>query len=78
MGCVLAPAAPMNGICVLSEAWRIQAMLGHKKLETTAIYAAVSPKLIQSVEGPLDTLPFKPIRKKKPRREPCATTVPSA
>jgi site-specific recombinase XerD len=30
----------------------IQAMLGHKKLETTAIYARVSPKLIQSVEGP--------------------------
>jgi integrase len=56
----------------------IQAMLGHKKLETTAIYAAVSPKLIQSVEGPLDTLPFKPIRKKKPQREPCATTVPPA
>lgn len=56
----------------------IQAMLGHKKLETTAIYAAVSPKLIQSVEGPLDTLPFKPIRKKKPRREPCARTAPPA
>ncbi len=56
----------------------IQVMLGHKKLETTAIYAAVSPKLIQSVEGPLDTLPFKPIRKKKSRREPCATTAPPA
>jgi site-specific recombinase XerD len=37
----------------------IQAMLGHNKLETTAIYARVSPKLIQSVEGPLDKLPFK-------------------
>jgi integrase/recombinase XerD len=56
----------------------IQAMLGHKKLETTAIYAAVSPKLIQSVESPLDTLPFKPIRKKKSRREPYATTAPPA
>jgi integrase/recombinase XerD len=56
----------------------IQAMLGHKKLETTAIYAAVSPKLIQSVEGPLDTLPFKPILRKKSRREPCATTAPPA
>ena len=31
--------------------------LGHQKLETTAIYAAVSPKLIQSVAGPLDRLP---------------------
>jgi integrase/recombinase XerD len=46
----------------------IQALLGHKKLETTAIYAAVSPKLIQSVEGPLDQLPFKPAPKKHPRR----------
>jgi site-specific recombinase XerD len=46
----------------------IQAMLGHKKLETTAIYAAVSPKLIQSVEGPLDLLPFNPAPKKRSRR----------
>jgi integrase/recombinase XerD len=44
----------------------IQAMLGHKKLETTAIYAAVSPKLIQSVEGPLDLLPFKSSANKAP------------
>jgi len=56
----------------------IQAMLGHKKLETTAIYAAVSPKLIQSVEGPLDQLPFKPIRKKRSRRASAATTAPPA
>jgi integrase/recombinase XerD len=46
----------------------IQTMLGHKKLETTAIYAAVSPKLIQSVEGPLDLLPFHPAQKKRSRR----------
>jgi site-specific recombinase XerD len=46
----------------------IQTMLGHKKLETTAIYAAVSPKLIQSVEGPLDLLPFHPASKKRSRR----------
>ena len=46
----------------------IQTMLGHKKLETTAIYAAVSPKLIQSVEGPLDLLPFHPPQKKRSRR----------
>jgi integrase/recombinase XerD len=56
----------------------IQAMLGHKKLETTAIYAAVSPKLIQSVEGPLDRLPFKPAPKKRSRRASCATTAPPA
>jgi len=46
----------------------IQTMLGHQKLETTAIYAAVSPKLIQTVEGPLDQLPFKPVRAKRSRR----------
>ena len=56
----------------------IQAMLGHKKLETTAIYTSVSSKLIQSVEGPLDQLPFKPIPKKRPRRAISATTAPPA
>ena len=55
----------------------IQAMLGHKKLETTAIYAAVSPKLIQSVEGPLDRLPFKPAPKKRPRRASSAKAPPA-
>jgi site-specific recombinase XerD len=56
----------------------IQAMLGHKKLETTAIYAAVSPKLIQSVEGPLDRLPFKPAPKKRPRRASSVIKAPPA
>ena len=37
----------------------IQVMLGHKKLETTAIYARVSPKLIQGVTGPFEKLVFK-------------------
>jgi len=46
----------------------IQTMLGHRKLETTAIYAAVSPKLIQSVEGPLDLLPFHPAQNKRSHR----------
>jgi integrase/recombinase XerD len=50
----------------------IQTMLGHQNLETTAIYARVSPKLIQSVEGPLDRLPFKPIQKQRSRRAACA------
>jgi integrase/recombinase XerD len=50
----------------------IQAMLGHKKLETTAIYARVSPKLIQGVEGPLDRLPFKPIAKSSTANAPPA------
>ena len=35
----------------------IQIMLGHKQLETTAIYTTVSSKLIQAVDGPLDRLP---------------------
>jgi site-specific recombinase XerD len=37
----------------------IQAMLGHKKLETTAIYARVSPNLIQDAAGPFERLEFK-------------------
>ena len=37
----------------------IQVMLGHKKLETTAIYTTVSPKLIQAVDGPFEKLVFK-------------------
>ena len=37
----------------------IQVMLGHKKLETTAIYTTVSPKLIQDVDGPFERLVFK-------------------
>lgn len=56
----------------------IQTMLGHQNLETTAIYARVSPKLIQSVEGPLDRLPFKPIQKQRSRRAACAIKAPPA
>ena len=36
----------------------IQVMLGHKKLETTAIYARVSPRLIQAATGPFERLSF--------------------
>ena len=56
----------------------IQVMLGHKKLQTTAIYAAVSPKLIQNVEGPLDRLPFKPSPKKRSRRAASSIKAPPA
>lgn len=51
----------------------IQVLLGHAKLSTTAIYTLVSPKLIQSVEGPLDRLP-KPARR---ARKLAAKSMPS-
>jgi integrase len=35
----------------------IQVMLGHSKLETTSIYAQVSPKLLQDARSPFDSLP---------------------
>jgi site-specific recombinase XerD len=37
----------------------IQVMLGHKKIETTAIYAAVSPRLIQTTSSPFEALVLK-------------------
>lgn len=37
----------------------IQVMLGHKKIETTAIYAAVSPRLIQTTASPFEALVLK-------------------
>lgn len=37
----------------------IQVMLGHKKLETTAIYTCVSPKLIQDTTSPFERLVLK-------------------
>jgi site-specific recombinase XerD len=35
----------------------IQVMLGHSKLETTAIYTRVSAKMIEAVDSPFDSLP---------------------
>ena len=35
----------------------IQVLLGHKKLETTTIYAHVATDLLQEVIGPLEVLP---------------------
>jgi site-specific recombinase XerD len=32
-------------------------MLGHAKLDTTSIYARVSPKLLQETASPFDRLP---------------------
>lgn len=34
----------------------IQTLLGHSKLETTALYTQVASKLLQEVVSPLDTL----------------------
>ncbi len=38
----------------------IQVLLGHKKLETTSIYAHVATDLLREVIGPLEELPPKP------------------
>lgn len=37
----------------------IQALLGHKKLDTSAIYVRVTPKVIQRTPGPFDRLQFE-------------------
>ena len=35
----------------------IQVLLGHKKLETTALYAQVATEILSEVVSPLETLP---------------------
>jgi hypothetical protein len=35
----------------------IQVLLGHKKLETTALYAQVATDILREVVSPLETLP---------------------
>ena len=37
----------------------IQVLLGHKKLETTALYSQVATKTLREVKSPLDTLPLR-------------------
>ena len=37
----------------------IQALLGHKKLDTSAIYVRVTPKVIQRTPGPFERLQFE-------------------
>ena len=39
----------------------IQVLLGHKKLETTSLYAQVATDLLRSVISPLDTPPPPPL-----------------
>lgn len=38
----------------------IQVLLGHKKLETTALYSHVATATLQAVKSPLDFLELKP------------------
>lgn len=38
----------------------IQVLLGHRKLETTAVYTHVAAKTLQGVESPLDLLQLRP------------------
>jgi site-specific recombinase XerD len=35
----------------------IQVLLGHKKLETTALYAQVATEILREVVSPLETMP---------------------
>jgi integrase/recombinase XerD len=37
----------------------IQVLLGHKKLETTALYSQVATKTLREVKSPLDALPLR-------------------
>ena len=39
----------------------IQVLLGHKRLDTTALYAQVATDLLREVVSPLDTLEPLPI-----------------
>jgi len=43
----------------------IQVLLGHKKLETTALYSQVATATLQEVKSPLDYLKLKPTTKKE-------------
>ena len=43
----------------------IQVLLGHKKLETTALYSQVATATLRDVKSPLDSLKLKPPSKKR-------------
>ena len=58
---------------------KIQAVLGHDKLETTARYTRVATGMIAAIESPLDALSMpdvrgrkKPMHTQKPRKRPAA------
>ena len=39
----------------------IQVLLGHKKLDTTALYSQVATRTLRDTQSPLDTLSFEPV-----------------
>ena len=43
----------------------IQVLLGHKKLETTALYSQVATKTLREVTSPLDSLPLSATRRSR-------------
>ena len=43
----------------------IQALLGHHKLETTALYTRVATGMIAAVDSPLDDLGARPRKRRK-------------
>jgi integrase/recombinase XerD len=55
----------------------IQVLLGHAKLETTALYARVAVNTIRDVKSPLESLGLKPTANARCLREPAAHSVVS-
>jgi integrase/recombinase XerD len=53
----------------------IQALLGHTRIDTTARYAAVTPRVLGRVVSPLDQPPPQPKKPGRPRKAQITTTV---
>jgi integrase/recombinase XerD len=53
-------------------------LLGHKRLETTSLYAAVATDLLRSVISPLDQTSSKPATESAPEPAPEPTPTPPA
>jgi site-specific recombinase XerC len=52
----------------------IQVLLGHRRIDTTARYTAVSSQLISQTQSPLDQLEARMRLGRKPRTKSKATT----
>lgn len=57
---------------------KIQAVLGHDKLETTARYTRVATGMISEIESPLETLSLPKIREGHPNERKCERKKRSA